>query len=42
MTIGLFNRGNKGIKVIQVNVVIIYQVDELFEGSSFQPGEGIM
>jgi hypothetical protein len=42
VAIGLFQRGNKGIKVIQVNVFIVYQVDELFEGGSFQPGEGIM
>jgi hypothetical protein len=42
VTVGLFQRGNKGINVVQVNVVIVYQVDKLFEGSSFQPGEGIM
>jgi hypothetical protein len=42
VTIGLFKRGKEGIKVMQVDVVIVYQVDELFEGGSFQPGEGIM
>jgi hypothetical protein len=42
VTVGLFQRGNEGIKVVQVNVVVVYQVDKLFEGSSFQPGEGII
>jgi hypothetical protein len=41
VAIGLFKRGNEGVKVIQVDVVVVYQVDDLFEGSSFQPGEGI-